>query len=55
MHTYFVITVTAIDFDPQSSALHVAGRIREETPYAKMGAFHTLDLELHRNFSLEKA
>ena len=32
----------------------MAGRIAEETPYAKLGQHHTLDLELHRNFTLIK-
>lgn len=46
--------MTALDFDPQSSALHVSGRITEENKYVKVGAYHTLDLELQRNFTLEK-
>lgn len=42
------------DFDPQSSQLHVSGRIAEETKFTKVGQYHTLDLELQRNFTLEK-
>ena len=55
IHTTLSIRVTGLDFDPQSSQLHVSGRIAEETKYTKVGQYHTLDLELHRNFTLEKA
>lgn len=54
VHTNLLITVTGLDFDTQASQLHVSGRIAEETRYTKVGQFHTLDLELNRNFSLEK-
>ena len=33
----------------------MSGQIATETPHAKIGQFHTLDLELNRNFTLEKA
>jgi protein pelota len=49
------IRVTKLDFDPQASQLHVSGRVAEENKYVKLGGFHTLDLELQRNFTLEKA
>ncbi|KAL8825782.1 MAG: hypothetical protein Q9191_004203 [Dirinaria sp. TL-2023a] len=55
IHTTLTIRVTGLDFDPQSAQLHVSGRIAEETKYTKVGQYHTLDLELHRNFTLEKA
>ena len=32
----------------------MSGQIAQETKYAKTGQFHTLDLELGRNFTLEK-
>jgi len=35
--------------------LHVSGQIAEENKFTKVGQFHTLDLELQRNFTLEKA
>ena len=54
VHINLTISVTSLDFDTQASQLHVSGRIMEETKYTKVGQFHTLDLELHRNFSLEK-
>ncbi|EAU29789.1 conserved hypothetical protein [Aspergillus terreus NIH2624] len=48
------IRVKNLDFDPQSSQLHVGGQILNETDYTKVGQHHTLDLELNRNFTLEK-
>ena len=54
VHTTFTIRVVSLDFDPQSSQLHVAGKIAQETPWARTGQYHTLDLELHRNFTLHK-
>lgn len=55
IHTTLTIRVTGLDFDPQSAQLHVSGRITEETKFTKVGQYHTLDLELNRNFTLEKA
>jgi protein pelota len=55
VHINLTIRVTSLDFDPQSSALHVSGRVSEENKFVKIGAFHTLDLELQRNFTLEKS
>ena len=49
-----VINVTRLDFDMQASQLHVSGRIVEETQFTSVGQYHTLDLELHRNFTLTK-
>lgn len=33
----------------------MSGRIAEENKFTKLGQFHTLDLELQRNFTLEKS
>lgn len=55
MHTTLTIRVTKLDFDPQAGQLHVSGRVAEENKHVKLGSFHTLDLELQRNFTLEKA
>lgn len=49
------IKVTKLDFDSQAGQLHVSGQVSEENKHVKLGSFHTLDLELHRNFTLEKA
>ncbi|OKL59388.1 hypothetical protein UA08_05454 [Talaromyces atroroseus] len=36
------------------SQLHVSGQIMNETQHTRIGQHHTLDLEMHRNFTLEK-
>lgn len=54
VHLNLEIRVKNLDFDPQSSQLHVGGQIVNETPHTKIGQHHTLDLELNRNFTLEK-
>ncbi|KAJ5132172.1 Protein dom34 [Penicillium atrosanguineum] len=54
VHLTLEIRVKSLDFDPQSSQLHVSGQIINETAHTKIGQFHTLDLELNRNFTLEK-
>ncbi|KAI9750839.1 MAG: hypothetical protein M4579_006281 [Chaenotheca gracillima] len=54
VHTNFLIRVTNVDFDAAAGQLHIAGRIAEENKFAKIGSHHTLDLELRRNFTLEK-
>ncbi|CZS96138.1 hypothetical protein WAI453_009762 [Rhynchosporium graminicola] len=55
VHITLLIRVTSIDFDPQAGQLHVSGQVAEENKWVKVGAFHTLDLELQRNFTLEKS
>jgi len=49
------IAVTSTDFDIGSGQLHVAGKVASENEHVKMGQHHTLDLELNRKFTLEKA
>lgn len=48
------IEVVKSVFDAEGGVLHLAGVNREENPHVKLGAFHTLHLELNRNFTLEK-
>ncbi|KAI7852984.1 hypothetical protein BDC45DRAFT_512004 [Circinella umbellata] len=48
------ITVASVDFDPQVGLLRINGRVTSENPYVKMGSYHTIDLELNRNFTLVK-
>ena len=54
VHTNLTIRVKSLDFDPQAGQLHVSGQIAKENKYTKLGQHHTLDLELNRNFTLEK-
>lgn len=49
------IVVTSTDFDIGSGQLHVSGRIASESEHVKLGQHHTLDLELNRKFTIEKA
>ena len=49
------ITVTAIEFDVSASTLRINGRNVEENKFVKLGAFHTIDLELNHKFTLYKA
>jgi protein pelota len=55
VHITLTIRVTSIDFDSAAGQLHVSGQVTVENKYVKIGQFHTLDLELNRNFTLEKA
>ncbi|CDH51962.1 protein pelota [Lichtheimia corymbifera JMRC:FSU:9682] len=48
------ITVESVDFDPQVGLLRINGRVTSENPYVKLGSYHTIDLELNRNFTLYK-
>lgn len=54
VRTTLTIRVENIDFDTQACMLRLKGRNIEENQYVKMGAYHTLDLELNRKFSLIK-
>jgi protein pelota len=47
--------VASTDFDPAAGQLHVSGKVAEANQHVALGSFHTLDLELHRNFTIEKA
>ncbi|XP_077995484.1 protein pelota homolog [Glandiceps talaboti] len=54
VRTMLTICVEDIDFDTQACMLRVKGRNIQENQYVKMGAYHTLDLELNRKFTLAK-
>ena len=55
VHTTLTIKVIKTDFDASSSQLHVSGKITEQTAVAQAGSYHTLDLELRRQYTLYKA
>lgn len=48
------VQVEKVDFDPQSLELRLSGPTTSESDLVRMGAYHTLKLELDQNFSLEK-
>ncbi|XP_035776130.1 protein pelota-like isoform X1 [Anopheles albimanus] len=54
VRTTLTISVEAIDFDTQAQMLRVKGRNIEENQFVKMGAYHTIDLEMNRAFTLMK-
>ncbi|SAM06297.1 hypothetical protein [Absidia glauca] len=49
-----MITVESVDFDPMVGLLRINGRVASENAHVKMGSYHTIDLELNRNFTLLK-
>lgn len=55
VRTTLTISVENIDFDTQACVLRLKGRNIEENQFVKMGAYHTLDLELNRKFTITKA
>uniref|UniRef100_A0A7S2BNA0 Protein pelota homolog n=1 Tax=Octactis speculum TaxID=3111310 RepID=A0A7S2BNA0_9STRA len=48
------IEVEKVDFDAEACVLHIAGVNRRENAHVRLGAYHTLHLELHRDCTLEK-
>ncbi|KAL3422054.1 translation factor pelota [Phlyctema vagabunda] len=55
VRTTLLIQVTNVDFDSIAGQLHVSGRVAAENEWVGLGSFHTLDLELERQFTLEKS
>jgi protein pelota len=37
-----------------TASLHISGPVVEENQHVKMGAYHTLDIEVHRDLSIQK-
>ncbi|XP_058877485.1 protein pelota homolog [Acipenser ruthenus] len=54
VRTTLTICVETIDFDSQACQLRVKGTNIQENEYVKMGAYHTIELELNRKFTLAK-
>jgi protein pelota len=54
VRTTLTLSVEGIDLDTAACVLRVKGRNIQENQYVRMGAYHTLDLELNRKFSLRK-
>ncbi|KAI9225320.1 MAG: pelota [Piptocephalis tieghemiana] len=55
VHTTLTISVVAVDFDTHGGILRISGKTVAENPYVKMGAYHTMELERGRSFTLTKA
>ncbi|XP_064425603.1 protein pelota homolog [Latimeria chalumnae] len=54
IRTTLTICVETVDFDSQVCRLRVKGTNIQENEYVKMGAYHTIELELNRKFTLAK-
>lgn len=54
VRTNLTIKVNKVDFDPTSLQVRISGPNVEESKFVRLGAHHTLTLELGRNFSIEK-
>ena len=55
VHINLTLRVKSLEFDPQAGKLHVSGQVARENKHTKIGQYHTLDLELNRDFTLAKA
>ena len=54
MHMTLTIKVETVDFDTNASVLRVKGKNETENEYVRLGAYHTLDLEVGKVFSIRK-
>lgn len=54
VRTTLTLKIENIDYDTQACMLRLKGRNVSENDYVKMGAYHTIDLELNRAFTLTK-
>jgi len=54
VRTTLTISVEATEFDTAACELRVKGRNIQENQYVKMGAYHTIDLQLNQKFTLAK-
>ncbi|KAL7749338.1 Translation factor pelota [Sorochytrium milnesiophthora] len=55
MRITLTVEVESVDYDTQAATVSVKGRNTSENKYVKMGAYHTMDLELNNKLSIEKA
>jgi protein pelota len=48
------LEVVSINFEPDSESLRLTGKNISENPHVKLGAHHTLDIELNKNITIRK-
>lgn len=48
------VELKKVDFDPDSLQVRISGTVEAENEHVQLGAHHTLTLEMHQNFSVEK-
>jgi protein pelota len=49
------VALQKIDFDPASLQVRISGTVETENDFVQLGSHHTLTLELHQNFSIDKS
>ena len=54
VRTVLTISVETIEYDTTACTLRVKGRNIKENQFVKMGAYHTLDLQMNQKFTLTK-
>jgi putative translation factor pelota len=54
LRIHLTLRVTKVDFDPDSLQVRISGPNVKQSKHVKMGAHHTITLELGRNFTIEK-
>ena len=48
------VSLQKVDFDPAVLQVRLSGTVEQENDFVRLGAYHTLTLELNQNFSIEK-
>lgn len=48
------VVVEKIDFEPKAGKLRLSGKVISDSPHIKRGAYHTLELEAPRKFTIGK-
>jgi len=48
------VALQKVDFDPAVLQVRLSGTVEQENDFVRLGAHHTLTLELNQNFSIEK-
>jgi protein pelota len=54
VHITLTILVETITYDPSVCILHLKGQNIQENEHVRLGAYHTLDIEINRQFTLTK-
>jgi len=55
MRMMLTVAVEEIEYDADRGSLRVKGRNREENSFVKLGSYHTLELEVNKDFTVRKA
>eukprot|EP00118_Oscarella_pearsei_P015218 m.136139 g.136139 ORF g.136139 m.136139 type:complete len:385 (+) comp38172_c1_seq102:40-1194(+) len=55
VRTTLTLSIENIEYDTAASKLRVKGRNIQENPHVKMGAYHTIDLDVNKKFTVAKA